>query len=185
MPADDPIDDRDPPAPRARRSQSGDNVPRTPYRDPDDRHDDEDDDRWRTDYRHYDEDGYEITSNDQMWAVFAHVGVFVVNILAPLIIFFAYGDKSAFVKRHARESLNHQISLILYIFLWMAVAALVGLVVGMAAQSAAAGFITWYVLSMLGVLALSIVNMVLLILATLAASKYQHYRYPMCIRLLG
>ncbi len=172
MPADDPIDDRDPPAPRARR------------RDPDDRYDDEDDDRWRP-ARHYDEDGYEISSNDQMWAIFAHVGVFVAGFLAPLIIFFVQGDKSEFVKRHARESLNHQIAMTLYIFLWMFVAALIGLAVGGATQSAAAGFITGYVLFLLGAVALGIKNTVVIVLATLAASKYRHYRYPMSIRLLG
>lgn len=175
MPADDPIDDR--PEPRG-------DAPRARRRDPDDRHDDEDDDRWRP-ARHYDEDGYEITSNDQMWAIFAHVGVFVVGILAPLIIFFVQGDKSAFVKRHARESLNHQISMILYYFLWLAVAGLIGLVVGMAAESAAAGFFTGYGLFILGILALVTMNTIVIILATLAASKYQHYRYPMSIRLLG
>ena len=175
MPADAPLDDRPDPrgdAPRARR------------RDPDDRHDDEDDDRWRP-ARHYDEDGYEITSNDQMWAIFAHVGVFVVSFLAPLIIFFAYGDKSEFVKRHARESLNHQIAITLYTFLRLAVAGLIGFVVGMAAESMAAGFFTGYILFMLGAVALGIKNMVVIVLATLAASKYKHYRYPMSIRLLG
>lgn len=178
MPADDPIDDR------PDRPQAGDDAPRARRRDPDDRPDDEDDDRWRP-ARHYDEDGYEITSNDQMWAIFAHVGVFVVGIFAPLIIFFVQGDKSAFVKRHARESLNHQIAMILYTFLWLAVAGLIGFVVGMAAEAAAAGFVTGYILFMLGAVALGIKNMIVIILATLAASKYQPYRYPMSIRLLG
>jgi uncharacterized Tic20 family protein len=175
MPADDPIDDR---------SEPRDDAPRARRRDPDDRHDDEDDDRWRP-ARHYDEDGYEITSNDHMWAIFAHVGVFVVGFFAPLIIFFAYADKSAFVKRHVKESLNHQITLIILVFTWMLVAALIGLVVGMAAQSAAAGFITGYGLFLLGAMALGIKNMVVIILATIATSKYQNYRYPLSIRLLG
>jgi uncharacterized protein len=177
-PPDDPRDDDD--LPRARRSR----------RDPDDRDDrdryeDEEDDRRGGRHRHYDEDGYEITSNDQMWAIFSHIGVFIISFVAPLVIYFAFADKSKFVKRHARESLNHQISLMLYIFGWLFVAALVGLAVGGVSQSAAAGFITGYVLFLLGVIALSVVNMILLILATLAASRYEHYRYPMSIRLLG
>jgi hypothetical protein len=174
MPADDPIDDRPEPrdAPRARR------------RDPDDRHDDEDDDRWRP-ARHYDEDGYEITSNDQLWAIFAHLGILVVGFFAPLIIMFMYAEKSKFVHRHAKESLNHQIAMILYTFLWLFIAVLVGLAVGGVSQSAAAGGITGYVMFLFGALALGIKNMIVVILATLAASKYQHYRYPMSIRLIG
>lgn len=176
MPADDPIDDR--PEPR-------DDAPRARRRDPDDRYDDEEDDRYRTDHRHYDEDGYEITSNDQMWAIFAHVGVFVVGFLAPLIIFFVQGDKSEFVKRHAKESLNHQIAITLYMFLWLFVAGLIGFVVGMVAESAAVGVIVGYGLFLPGMLAIVIKNTIVIILATLAASKYRPYRYPMSIRLLG
>jgi uncharacterized Tic20 family protein len=175
MPADDPIDDRDSDAPR-----------RTRRRDPDDRDDDDwDDGRRGYDRRHYDDDGYEITSNDQMWAIFAHIGVFLLGIFAPLIIYFVYADKSAFVRRHAKESLNHQLSLLLVIFLWLFVAVLIGLAVGGLSQSAAAGIITGYVLVLLGSMGLGVLNMVLVILATLAASKYQHYRYPLTIRLLG
>lgn len=171
-PPDDPRDPDD--LPRARPSR----------RDRDDR-DDDDDDRRGGRRRHYDEDGYEITSNDQMWAIFSHIGVFVVGFLAPLIIMFTYGDKSNFVRRHARESLNHQISIMLYTFGWLFVAVLIGLAVGGVSQSAAAGLISGYVLFLLGAIALGIKNMVVIILATLAASRYEHYRYPMSIRLLG
>ena len=154
---------------------------RRPDRDPDDR----DPDEPRGGYRHYDEDGYEITSNDQMWAIFAHLGVFLLGIFAPLIILLVYGEKSPFVRRHARESLNHQISLMLYMFGFLFVAALIGFAVGGASQSAAAGLITGYVLAMLGSVAIGVGNLVLIVFATVAASRYQYHRYPFSLRLLG
>ncbi len=149
--------------------------------------DDRDDDYHHPSGRkvHYDEDGYEITSEQSMWALFAHIGVFVVGFIAPLVILIIYNRKSSFVARHARESLNHQISLTLLVFLCMAVAVAIGFGVYAATQQPPAGLIVGYVLFLLSTVAVGIFNMVTLILATIAAAKYQNYRYPFTIRLIG
>lgn len=157
---------------------------RRPRRDDDD-YDDDDYDGPPPRNRKYDDEGNEITSDHQMWAIFAHVGVFVVGFFAPLIIMFVFADKSRFVSRHARESLNHQITIILLMFLILFLAVGIGFAVYGVSDSPPAGLITGYVLFIIGSIALSIKNIIVIILATLAASKYRHYRYPMSIRLLG
>jgi hypothetical protein len=170
MPTDDPPDARD-------------DRPRPRSRDADDR--DDADDRRGYDRRRYDDDGYEITSNDQMWAIFAHIGVLLLGLFAPLIILFAYGDKSAFVKRHARESLNHQLSLLLYTFALLFVCVAIGFGLYAVTGEPLAGLIPGYVLFLLGSLAMGVGNLILIVLATLAASRYEPYRYRYSIRLLG
>src|SRR5438477_7156900 len=69
----------------------------------DDEYDDRDDDYHRGRKVHYDEDGSEITSEFAMWAVFAHIGVFLLGFIAPLVIWIAFRHKSPFVVRHAKE----------------------------------------------------------------------------------
>jgi uncharacterized protein len=156
-------------------------------RDRDDRDDRDRDDEYdrRRPPRKYDEEGHEITSDDTMWGMFAHLGLFLLGFLAPLIIFFIYKDKSPFVTRHAKAALNHTITFVIFVFGWMLVAALIGYVVYLASNTPLAGAITGYVLFMLGMVALSICQIVFIIIATVAASKGNYYRYPMSISFLG
>src|SRR5687768_2884713 len=60
------------------------------------------------------------TAEERNWALAAHVGTFVaawvaLGFLAPLIILLVKGNDSPFVRRHAVESLNFQISLLIYL----------------------------------------------------------------------
>ena len=60
------------------------------------------------------------TSEEKNWAIAAHVGVFVaawfaLGFLAPLLVMLVKGKDSAFVRRHAVESLNFQITLLMYL----------------------------------------------------------------------
>jgi len=167
------------PPPRAQRS-------RRPRDDEQDNgYDDRDDDYPRGRKAKYDEDGNEITSEMVMWAVFSHIGVFLLGFIAPLAIWIAFRHKSTFVVRHAKESLNHQISLTLLVFLCMAVAVAIGFGVYAATQEPPAGIIVGYVLFLLTSMAIGILNLVTLILATIAAGKYHEYRYPFTVRLIG
>ena len=154
----------------------------------DDRRDRRDDDYHpRGEDARYDDDGNEITSNDVMWAVFTHIGTLVASFLAPLIILIAVGKTSPFVARHAKESLNHIISVVLYSTLMLLVGAAVGFAVyyGPANQQFWPAYIAFAVVSMVPALGLSVLNLVCLIFATLAASKAKLYRYPLTIRLIG
>ena len=85
--------------------------------------------------------------------------------ICPLVIMLIKGNESPFVRRHAVESLNFQISLLIYL---VVSAVLVLLVVGI------------FMLIALGIFAL-----VVIIMATIAASNGQDYRYPLTIRLVS
>lgn len=107
------------------------------------------------------------SSDDKTWALISHIGTFVaawfaMGFLCPLIIMLVKGNDSPFVRRHAVESLNFQISLLIYL---VVSAVLVLVVVGI------------FMLIALGIFAL-----IFIILATVAASNGRDYRYPLCIR---
>ena len=114
-------------------------------------------------------------SEERNWAMGAHVGALVaawiaMGFLAPLVVLLTNGEKSAFVKRHATESLNFQISLLIYLMVGFLVAIFtlgIGLIVVVP------------VALVIGVLAL-----VTIIMATMAASRGEDYRYPLCIRII-
>src|SRR4051812_27439396 len=59
------------------------------------------------------------TQTDRNWAAASHWGTLVaawvaMGFLAPLLIMLTVGNQSPFVRRHAVESLNFQISLLIY-----------------------------------------------------------------------
>jgi uncharacterized Tic20 family protein len=49
------------------------------------------------------------TDDERMWAMFAHLGIFVVGFIAPLIIWQVKKDESEFVTRNAKAALNFSI----------------------------------------------------------------------------
>ena len=84
--------------------------------------------------------------------------------LAPLIIMLVKGNDSAFVRRHAVESLNFQISLLIYLVI---------------------SFILAFVLiGFLLMAAVGLFALIVIILATVKAANGEDYRYPLCIRLV-
>ena len=110
------------------------------------------------------------TSEERNWALASHVGTFVaawfaMGFLAPLVIMLVKGKDSAFVRRHAVESLNFQISLLIYLVI-SAVLALI--------------LIGFVLMAVVGVFAL-----VVIILATVKAANGEEYRYPLCIRMVS
>lgn len=110
------------------------------------------------------------TSEERNWALAAHVGSlvaawFAMGFLAPLIIMLVKGNESAFVRRHAVESLNFQISLLIYLVISIILAFVL---------------IGFFLLAAVGIFAL-----VVIILATIKAANGEEYRYPLCIRLVS
>lgn len=110
------------------------------------------------------------SQEERNWALAAHVGTFVaawfaMGFLAPLIIMLMKGNDSAFVRRHAVESLNFQISLLIY------------LVISFVLAFVLIGFV---LMAVVGVFAL-----VVIILATVKAANGEDYRYPLCIRMVS
>ena len=63
------------------------------------------------------------TEEEKNWSLFAHVGTFLGHIipfghiLVPLIVWLTKGEESRFVGQNARESLNFQISLTIYMLI--------------------------------------------------------------------
>jgi len=109
------------------------------------------------------------TSEERNWAVVAHVGSlvaawFAMGFLCPLVVMLVKGDQSPFVRRHAVESLNFQISLLIYLI--------------------ASGILVLLIVGIFMLIALGIFALVVIILATIAASNGQDYRYPLTIRLV-
>jgi uncharacterized Tic20 family protein len=111
------------------------------------------------------------SSNTRTWTVLCHasalVGFFVPwagHILGPLIIWLAKRGDSPEIDAHGKESLNFQISMLIYSL----IAGVLCLVL--------IGFV------LLGIL--HILNLVLVIIASIQASEGKLYRYPISIRLI-
>jgi uncharacterized Tic20 family protein len=97
-------------------------------------------------------------------ALLAHLLGLLVSFLGPLIIYLVKGHESAFVKHHAAEALNFAIT----VFIAVVVSALLMLVL-----------IGFLLLPIVGIGAL-----ILQIMAAVAASRGEWYRYPVNIRLV-
>jgi uncharacterized Tic20 family protein len=105
---------------------------------------------------------------ERQWAMFSHLGTFAVfmipfgNIMAPLIIWQIKKDRSAFVVQHSKESLNFQISLMVY--------------------SLASCLLILVLIGIFLLIGLFIFNVIAVIAAGVKANEGDFYRYPMAIR---
>lgn len=94
--------------------------------------------------------------------------------MGPLVVWLLRRD-DAVVEPHAREALNFQLSLIIYFA--------IGIVVGIIALVTLVGIpLAVLIFAFLGVLLLA--EVVFAILASLAASRGEFYRYPLSIELI-
>ena len=114
--------------------------------------------------------GVMTASDERTWGTLAHVAPFVGGIvglpfLGALVVFLMYKDRSAFVRRHALESLNFQLTL------------LIGYVISAVLMFVLIGFAT--------AAALAVASIVLQILGAVAASRGEDYRYPLTIRFVS
>ncbi len=110
------------------------------------------------------------SSEERTWALIAHVGSliaawFALGFLCPLVVFLIKGKESPFVRRHALESLNFQITLLIYLVVSIL---LIFVLIGIP------------LLILLGIFAL-----VVIIMATIAASNGEEYRYPLSFRFIS
>ena len=116
------------------------------------------------------------SQDERMWAMLAHVGALVAAVialafLAPLLVLLLQGSKSAFVRRHAVESLNFQITLLIA----LAAGAVIAIVtVGLALL----------VLVPAG-LVIGVVALIWMVMASVKANNGEEYRYPVNIRLVS
>ncbi|MGE0558697.1 MAG: DUF4870 domain-containing protein [Burkholderiales bacterium] len=104
------------------------------------------------------------STDDRNLAMLAHLLGIVSGFVGALIIWLIKKDQSPFVDEQGKEALNFQITVLIgFVGSWILMFVLIG---------------------MLLMPLLLIANLVLCILAAVAVSKGEHYRYPVSIRLL-
>jgi uncharacterized protein len=89
--------------------------------------------------------------------------IFFFSFVVPLVMWLARKDHSRFIDDHGRETLNFHLSITLYGLIGFALIPLCGIGVGVLVGA--------YVLAIVGGL-----------MACLAASRAEYFRYPMCVR---
>jgi uncharacterized Tic20 family protein len=113
-----------------------------------------------------------VSRDERTWAMLAHlcalVGYSVVplgNVVAPLIVWLIRRDQSWFVDDQAKESLNFQISMVIYTLISIPL-----------------------VLLLIGILLLIILyvfGIVMVIIAAIKANNGVPYRYPLTLRFIN
>ncbi len=104
------------------------------------------------------------TSDEKTMAILSHILTLVAGFIAPLVIYLVKKDESPYVREHAKESLNFQITMIiLSIVSGILIIVLVGLL------------LLWLIW---------LADLILVIVATIKASENKMYRYPFNIRLV-
>jgi uncharacterized Tic20 family protein len=99
---------------------------------------------------------------EKLWAIGAHLGPLVLGIVAPLVVWLVFKDRSAYLDRTGKEALNMQISYLIY--------------------GAVAGF---SIILLIGLVLLPVVVvawLVLMVVATVKVANLEDYRYPAIIR---
>lgn len=95
--------------------------------------------------------------------------------IVPLVILQGVGQRSEFVRRHAKEALNFTLTLLLVSAGFMAAGFAAGTLEGGAASTLLAVLsLAWFV-----------TFLVLMVRGSLAASRGQEYRYPLSIRFVS
>jgi uncharacterized Tic20 family protein len=104
-------------------------------------------------------------AGDTSIASMAHWLAIVVGLWAPLIIMFTTGERDRFVREHAVEALNFNLTMLIAYLVLIPIA-----------------FLT--LVGFVGFVILPIVMIVFQIMAAMAASRGETYRYPVNIRMV-
>jgi uncharacterized protein len=107
---------------------------------------------------------------ERLWGMLAHLLSFVaayiaLGFVAPLVVLLVFGPRSAYVRAQAVESLNFNLSWLLYAIV--------------------AGILVIIGIGLLILLALGIAYVVLVIIASVRANNGQLFRYPLTIRFMN
>ena len=105
-----------------------------------------------------------VSSDEKSLALLSHLLCLIVGVFAPLLIWLLKKDESQFIAEHAKESLNFQISVMIY--------------------SIVATILCFVVIGFILFPLLAVFALVVIIIAAVKASKGECYRYPLTIRLV-
>ena len=115
----------------------------------------------------------EVNKDARMWSMFCHLGGLaallpivpvVGGVIAPLIIWQIKKDEHPFVNEQGKESVNFQISILIY-----------EIVAGLLIFACVGAFL---------LPAVMIFDIVFLVIAAIKTNNGLHYRYPLCIRFI-
>jgi uncharacterized protein len=118
-----------------------------------------------------------ILQQSRQWALFAHLSAFAglligLNFLGPLIIYLVKKNEDPYVAEHAREALNFNLSVFIYLLGGGILAVILTLVL--------IGLLLFPFL-----IAIAIAWIVLTIIAAIKANNGEPYRYPLTIRFVS
>jgi len=104
-------------------------------------------------------------SDERLWALLAHLSIFVLSLIGPILILVILGKRSAFVADQSKEALNFHITVLIASFV---------------------GFLLCFVVVGFVLLPMVIIgSMVLGVLAAVQAHQGIAYRYPLTLRLVS
>ena len=104
-------------------------------------------------------------ANDKNIVVLTHLGGAIFSFIPSLVVWLLKKDENAYIGEQAREAVNFQVTvLIAHVISWILMFILIGVFLMMA---------VW------------VANIVLCIMAAVAASKGEPYRYPFALRLIS
>ena len=104
------------------------------------------------------------TSDEKNMAMLAHLLGILISFIGALIIWLLKKDSSPFIDHHGKQALNFQITM------------MIGYLVG--------SFTTFILIGCFILPVVIVVNIIFCIMAAIAASKGEMYRYPIAIPLL-
>ncbi len=112
-----------------------------------------------------------LTRDAKQWAMFCHLGGLAAylpipfgGVIAPLILWQLKKDEHVFIDANGKESLNWQISLLIY--------------------TVVSVLLMFVVIGIFLLIALGITNLVCIVIASIKANNGESFRYPLCIRFI-
>ena len=105
------------------------------------------------------------SNDDKNIATVTHLGGTVFSFIPALIVWILKKDDSAYIGDQAKEALNFQITVIIAQFI--------------------AAILAWVLIGFILFPIIWVVNIVFCIIAAIASSKGETYRYPLCLRLIN
>jgi uncharacterized protein len=111
-----------------------------------------------------------VLPSERNWALAAHLSGFVaasvaLGFLGPLVVLFTEGSRSAFVRGHAVEALNFNLS----VLIWAVIS----------------GILCFVLIGIPMLIGLGVLYLVTSIMGAMAASRGESFRYPLTIRFVS